>query len=711
MEIRPYKSQVRSVPVTSADQAAPDLSKGAKLQVYGNLVEGAGKVAADAYDMFAAQRQKDLNVALKATQQDIDAGFSESMAELQRYLDEQSKNPSQVFYQQDKDVDEVYNYLTQKIYAEKIDTIKNPKQRALAEEYYNNSKLAFGAAVSDATIQHKNKAAAYVYGSDVASQINLGIAGDEKAEENALLMISGDLGAMADRGIITREELPQKYEEAKRQIKLGRAKNEIDRLDYATGQEFINKAGMDDATRKAAQTYFKDKWDRESNILNQQQGEAYNEWIDAIAGGTATREGILSDDRLKGRQELGIHDHAKALIAYLDNQDKAEKDRRRTDRYNYFLNMINDGGYDPEDMRKKILADSYLDPRQDKEHLLAIIGAGGGRGSSGGSARMMDDYTDHMSEFLDFATDKYTTPQYKKSMLLDFCTLYNVPPEKMSTLNSYIEKAFVDPRITAMTDTIQEKIKYYKGKGDVKTVSDLEEAASSLFRTISEDVYETDKMGKRVERAKPEVDKIIDDAVNVAALLVKEKSLLSDLSELSYSGNPVKFDLKVDKVKEGKEYRNEYGYTMDIDDQFFTLKSIVPNATQFKYTDEGQHALAQLAIAEKAAIGEAAGLNISRYEQVVWQGKSYYRDPNNKSHYYFIDLNGKGNWNVFEHTKGGIENSEIVTPYIIKRERYQYEEDHRKLTNKEAYETADPDSSYRRLGMAQYEYERNGGAE
>ena len=169
MEIRPYKSQVRSVPVTSADQAAPDLSKGAKLQAYGNLVEGAGKVAADAYDMFDAQRQKDLNVALKATQQDIDAGFSESMAELQRYLDEQSKNPSQVFYQQDKDVDEVYNYLTQKIYAEKIDTIKNPKQRALAEEYYNNSKLAFGAAVSDATIQHKNKAAAYVYGSDKSS--------------------------------------------------------------------------------------------------------------------------------------------------------------------------------------------------------------------------------------------------------------------------------------------------------------------------------------------------------------------------------------------------------------------------------------------------------------------------------------------------------------------------------------------------------------
>lgn len=163
MEIRPYRSQVKATPVISADQATPDLTKGAQLQMYGNVVESGGKAAAQIYDAVEKRKAQDDAFAYQAFCQQVDDVYQNKInPNLKKYTDETAKNPYKVYSQDRDDIDQVYNYEIQSARREVLDNIKDPKMRAKVELYFNARKLEAGAALANTIEQHKRNANATV---------------------------------------------------------------------------------------------------------------------------------------------------------------------------------------------------------------------------------------------------------------------------------------------------------------------------------------------------------------------------------------------------------------------------------------------------------------------------------------------------------------------------------------------------------------------
>ena len=680
MEIRPYKSQVKSTPVISAAQETPDMTKGAKLQMWSGIVTESGKVAGQAVNAYERERLTNQLLGEQAAVQDIDFAVQDGLKEFQKYLDERAKDPNGVFYDDNRAADEVYSYQMIKAKENSVGKIKDPALRAKAEEYFNQLKLRAGADVELMIEQHKARAGAVVLGNAIARAEDSAISAQSQEEINGQLnLILKSLSDMEALKAITPEQAQAVFAASKQNINYGRAKNQVDALDYKTGQEFINKVDIDDESRKKLQTYFKDKWDRQKNVLEQELGQGYEDWMKAIEDGTATREGIMADTRLELHPELGMNtDYRKLFIGILDKRDaarqaeaerqekerqsaeKAAQEQRRNERYDYFWQQIESGG-DKEALRKQIIDDNLLDTKTDKERLIRFIDgkidkeeaarkAGEKKQKKTGTAPQSTD--GHMAEFYEIVLNPYASLKEKERQAAEFYAMYPDAIENLSKFNTMIQTSdkYANIQIKALQEDVDARIKALAGKPEQAQA--LIKASQSLFQVLAEDMWYKTVNGKKIETSEVERKAILDGAIEQVGILLKENDILSALAGFSASGNPAKFKATKD------------GYRMDIDSQYDDLKAVLKGVDFYRNTDEGQRVLVQIETTEKQAIQNATGTSLDYYTFKVVDGKAYYVSPN-KDKIYYIDKNDKDRWNIYVDTGRG---AEIVTPQIIKRE-------------------------------------------
>ena len=675
MEIRPYKSQVKSTPVISAAQETPDLTKGARLKTYGNIITESGKTAGQAISTYQRVQMTNQLLGEQAAVQDIDLAIEDGLKEFQRYLDERSKDPNGVFYDDNKAADEVYSYQMIKAKENTVGRIKDPGLRAKAEEYFNQLKLRAGADVEQMIEQHKARAGAVVLGNAIARDEERAINAQSQDEINGYLgNIIKSLSDMSSLKAITPEQSQQIYEQSKRNINFGRARNQIDALfdanEYKAAQEFINKVDIDDESRKKLQEYYKDNLSRYKSIREHELGESYEDWMKAIADGTATREGIMADRRLELHPELDMRtDYRKIFIGILDARDKAQKEKEeaeakakaekaRGDRYDYFYNEIQNGA-DPEEIKKQILADELLDTKTDKERLIRFVDgkidkAEAQKGSAGGTGKGAGGGLDgHMAEFYSIVLNPYASLPEKQRQAAEFYRMYPEAVSDLSKFNTMIQTSdkYANVQIKALQEDVDARIKALAGQPE--QAMSLIKASQSLFQVLAEDMWYKTVDGRKVETSEVERKEILERAVEQVGILLKETDILSIRAGFSASGNPAKFKATGD------------GYRMDIDSQYDDLKSVLKGAEFYRNTDEGQRLLIQLETTEKEAIQNATGEYIGNYAFKVVDGKAYYVRPA-KDKIYYIDENAKGRWNIYVDTGKG---AETVIPQIIQREK------------------------------------------
>lgn len=606
MEIRPYRSQVKSTPVMSAAQETPDLTKGAQMQMVGNVVSEGGKVAGQAVDTYERVRMTNQLLGEQAAVQDIDFEVQNGLKEFQKYLDERAKDPNGVFYDDNKAADEVYSYQMAKARENSIGKIKDPALRAKAEDYFNQLKLRAGADVELMIEQHKARAGAVVLGNAITRAEDSAINAQSQEEINGQLnLILKSLSDMEALKAITPEQAQAVFTASKQNINYGRAKNQVDALDYKTGQEFINKIDIDDESRKKLQTYFKDKWDRQKNVLEQELGQGYEDWIKAIESGTATREGIMADPRLELHPELGMNtDYRKLFIGILDKQDAARKEEAK--------------------------------------------GSTGSRTTTGTQST-----AGHMAEFYEIVLNPYASLKEKERQAAEFYAMYPDAIENLSKFNTMIQTSdkYANVQIKALQEDVDARIKALAGKPEQAQA--LIKASQSLFQVLAEDMWYKTLDGKKVETSEVERKAILDSAIEQVGILLKENDILSVLSGFSASGNPAKFKTTKD------------GYRMDVDQQYDDLKAVLKGVDFYRNTDEGQRVLIQIETTEKQAIQNATGESLDYYTFKVVDGKAYYVSPK-KDKIYYIDTNEKGRWNIYVDTGNG---AETVIPQIIQREK------------------------------------------
>lgn len=617
MEIRPYKSQVKSTPVISAAQETPDLTKGARLKTYGNIITESGKTAEQAISTYQRVQMTNQLLGEQAAVQDIDLAIEDGLKEFQRYLDERSKDPNGVFYDDNKAADEVYSYQMIKAKENTVGRIKDPGLRAKAEEYFNQLKLRAGADVEQMIEQHKARAGAVVLGNAIARDEERAINAQSQDEINGYLgNIVKSLSDMSSLKAITPEQSQQIYEQSKRNINFGRARNQIDALfdanEYKAAQEFINNVDIDDESRKKLQEYYKDNLSRYKSIREHELGESYEDWMKAIADGTATREGIMADRRLELHPELDMRtDYRKIFIGILDARDKAQKEKEEAE-------------------------------------------AKAQKGSAGGTGKGAGGGTDgHMAEFYSIVLNPYASLPEKQRQAAEFYRMYPEAVSDLSKFNTMIQTSdkYANVQIKALQEDVDARIKALAGQPE--QAMSLIKASQSLFQVLAEDMWYKTVDGRKVETSEVERKEILDRAVEQVGILLKETDVLSILAGFSASGNPAKFKATGD------------GYRMDIDSQYDDLKSVLKGAEFYRNTDEGQRLLIQLETTEKEAIQNATGEYIGNYAFKVVDGKAYYVSPA-KDKIYYIDENAKGRWNIYVDTGKG---AETVIPQIIQREQ------------------------------------------
>lgn len=669
MEIKPYRSQVKSTPVMSAAQETPDLTKGAQMQMWSGVVSEGGKVAGQAVDTYERVRMTNQLLGEQAAVQDIDFAVQDGLKEFQKYLDERSKDPNGVFYDDNRAADEVYSYQMIKAKENSVGKIKDPALRAKAEDYFNQLKLRAGADVELMIEQHKARAGAVVLGNAITRAEDSAINAQSQEEINGQLnLILKSLSDMEALKAITPEQAQAVFAASKQNINYGRAKNQVDALDYKTGQEFINKVDIDDESRKKLQTYFKDKWERQKNVLEHELGQGYEYWIKAIESGTATREGIMADPRLELHPELGMNtDYRKLFIGILDKQDaarqaeterreKERKEQERNGRYDYFWQQIESGG-DKEALRQQIIDDKVLDTKTDKERLIKFIdgkiGKEEAKGSTGSRTTTgTQSTTGHMAEFYEIVLNPYASLKEKERQAAEFYAMYPDAIENLSKFNTMIQTSdkYANVQIKALQEDVDARIKALAGKPEQAQA--LIKASQSLFQVLAEDMWYKTLGGKKVETSEVERKAILDGAIEQVGILLKENDILSALAGFSASGNPAKFKATKD------------GYRMDIDQQYDDLKAVLKGVDFYRNTDEGQRVLIQIETTEKQAIQNAIGESLDYYTFKVVDGKAYHVSPN-KDKIYYIDTNEKGRWNIYVDTGNG---AETVIPQTIQRE-------------------------------------------
>ena len=683
MEIRPYRSQVRATPVMSAEQATPDLTKGARMNVYGGIAEGGGKLAAEAYDIYDAQKKRDFNVAAKANQQNIQqALFDVALPNIQKYLDEQSKNPAQVFYQQDKDVDQVWNYEIEKARENTIGQITDPKQKAEAELYFNTMKGAAAVTVEDLTVAHKNKAAAFVLGKDNGDQIALAINGDDHMQDIALANISRNLGEMVDRGIIGRDQLEPEYQKAKTQIADGRTLNTINSMlanpDYGYDMAKLKADVLPQIEKiqdKDTKAKAKANLDDHINILKAErqgvQAAAYEEGLNRFANGTLTAEYCLGDD-LKAIPGLGIEDKQKPLLSLLDTQrDKAkqETDKRwlkaRGDIYNQMVQNINAGKGDLAEIESYVgFLGSHPERSGGSEDLVTKLknaldkynkdntpADGLNIDISGGSGLSRAEGINDLVTFL--YNNALITPDKGVDILNEYGRYAGVTADDMNKMANILtnKNAPLDARLKVQWDRM---LGYAKEHPENSAEIDL--LCDAMLAAVAEQAMGKVVDGKRVLMNKLDQDALLERVKDYVDSVTGYGGILDALGELKITKNPPRFK------EQGA------GYTMVTDDEF---RNLINSAGYLEFApaddervrDNRKKLTQAMQSAVQAAVGEDD--NMSDYMLHINKGEPGLIKGNRKTGYtaYFID-----NDQIYKATSqdgSAWTNPELVIPKTI----------------------------------------------
>ena len=607
MEIRTYKRQnVTPQPINKVLE--PDFSRENAMKAWADVIGNDIPRAAMAVDE-AYQKEQDFKFGLIKDKLN-EAGQNVLDGVQQKY---EQTDPVKLYFSDDSEVD----YLTDMENA-KAEATKNLSGglKRRADRYWEALTSANAAVAKDLYDKQKKMAGAVIAGRQQSKAMETAVnATDGEAYNAALKGIEDAIDESIRLGAIPPAGREQAIDEAKKQVQLGRAMNILPRLSYKDGQKFIlrlmEQGELDNDSIKALKSYHKDYWDMQTNLLEQEQGEAFNEWIDAISKGTATREGIMQDSRFDIHPELGLRsDLRKSLITYLDKESKANAPSR--------------SGTQKAETQQEERADT------------------------------------HMGEFYDFVLNPYATKSERVRQFAEFIATYPAAAKDLSKFNTLIDRAddlLTDPGIKALQADVDSKIAEYRKKGKTDEVQNLLAASRSLFQTLAEDMWYKMENGQRKETSEIERQKILSDAKQQVAMIMKGEDIIASLGGFSVSGNPPKFKL------DGE------GYRMDIDGQYDEIKEVLSLARNYQYTDEGRRLIAQLETTERQAVQNATGESLADYTLVIENGKAAYLSSDRKT-IYNIDRNDRGVWNIYKarSTDQGWE-VETITPQIIRREK------------------------------------------
>ena len=669
MEIRPYRSQVRSTPTLEpVNNTVPNA--GYAYQAFGDMISKTGQGASSQMyqwnDAIQKRQTQDRKIAYAAGVQEMDVLFAELGKTMSDNMAQSEQDPYNAFSSDTKNaLNQTYSYNVNQIREKTVGKAPDAETQAMLDLYFRQKKLEAGAVVEAAIKTHTDKVAALVMGKANAGLVETAINGDEKDIDNSLKGIQNNLNILAERGVISQAQILTDLDSAKKQINFGRAKNQIDALDYKQGQEFINKIDIDDESRKKLQDYHKDKWNRQRNVILYNQGEVYNQGIDLYNNGQLTREWIDGQDVFKTRPELGLNtDYRTFFRGLLDAKEKLaaqeakeeaaaqkaakaieEQDTRDAlyrDYYNRIDNiLIGNSDEDRDKLREEIKNNPDL-KNQQVEHLVGLLNGTISRSGTSSGGRGMNNYRANLSEFYEILLNgANTTTERKRQFAEWFPKFIEKNPdaaEDLTWFDSMIEKAdklFTLPEVKVLQADVEKKIKAYQDKGDVDRATDLINASGSFFQVLAETMWwKNGANGERVETSEAEREKIFNEAKERLTLLTSKDNVIDALSGITLSGNNPYF------------VKTKAGYAMRIDGQYDTMRDTIAGSKWFRYTPQGISIFGQLENIDKQAIEYVTGEDMSSYEQRIVDDKPYYYSPATKMAF-TIDRNKKGDWNVY----------------------------------------------------------------
>ena len=680
MEIRPYRSQVRSTPTLEpVNNTVPNA--GYAYQAFGDMISKTGQGASSQmyqWNYAIQKRQKqDRKIAYAAGVQEMDVLFAELGKTMSDNMAQSEQDPYNAFSADTKNaLNQTYSYNVNQIWEKTVGKAPDAETQAMLDLYFRQKKLEAGAVVEAAIKTHTDKVAALVMGKANAGLVETAINGDEKDIDNSLKGIQNNLNILAERGVISQAQILTDLDSAKKQINFGRAKNQIDALDYKQGQEFINKIDIDEESRKKLQEYHKDKWGRQKNIWQQEVGEAYEYWLDEIIKGTATLEGIDADTRFELHPELGMTtDYRNILKGILKNQDKelaaVEKERRKrgynvridegdyTVRYDiindpdltateqeHYLDDINSkkkaAGKERQDNEYEALFDGFyqqiksgditpelktnitkstLKPR-DKEWLFDRIGEEKGENA---------DILDINPLFIPIKNNYLASVNTKKELVGQMVKAELISPEDAVKINKVIsdENLYVDPRIVAKEKELTKRktelaaviTSNKSSKGEKQRAREqlnaLNEVSKSALLVIADNISIDNPNTKEqnIERTL----KTIDDAINGV-------DVLGNISG-KYSGN----DPVIDRDGDGN-------YEIKFEKSYADLKEKEADAYDLRMTKAGEGWMSQVTDVETKTLARINGDNPGDYTLMFSQDNNgfYYDSRTEERQYRFV---------------------------------------------------------------------------
>ena len=721
MEIRPYRSQVRSTPTLEYVDNRVPTAKAQAYQAYGDMISKTGQSVSQQFygwnEAMQKRQAQDRKIAYQAGVQEIDLLFAELGKTMNDNMAKMEQDPFSAFDADTKNaLNETYVYNVNQIKDNTVGRAADPDTKYLLELYFRQKKLEAGAVVEGAIKTHTDKIAASVMGKANAGLVEAAVAGDEKDIDNSLNGIRNNLNILLDRGVISTVQAGDDLAAAKKQIYFGRAKKQVDALDYKTGQEFINQVDIDDENRKKLQTYFDDKWKRQKNIWEKEQGEAVAEHTEAIINGTESVESILGDARLKPHPEVDMNTNFEKQ--FFDALDKGKDKEQRKRGYNL---RINDGDYtvrydiinDPDltaaeqehflddintkkkekgDKEYEDTLDGYYQRIENGENPMAEVNKSdlkpkdkawlrsqyeakqnGGSGKSGGKSDTPMSARGAVSFKNLFKV--ITNPELvDNSRLLMLAQWAADNPDDAAhpdvlELNNNIKqhKLVTDPRMVELDDRAVEKINDLNKAGKTDKAAAIETARRSVLHTLAVDCWYTqDDQGNKTPvpeiKRKEMIKTAIDNFEKILAM-----SDLTDPFNYQYTEDPPVIE------DNGKDY----GYTIKFREggAYDRVKKNIFAAHILQDLDAVSKDMNGMEQSERLAF-KNMDIDLTGYKYTFQYirgkgGNMYFYNPD-KDDAYFIDYNKKGRLNGYHLTYPVVDGEvvptiEPVTPPTVKR--------------------------------------------
>lgn len=667
MEIRPYRTQVRATPTPEPANRQIDTSKAQAYKAFGDMITHSGQAASSALHQWnnamEQRRAQDRKIAYQAGVQEMDVLFAELGKAINDDMTQREQDPFSVFDADTKTaLNEIYSYHVNQIKDKTVGRAADQDTKAMLELYFRSKKLEAGASVEQAIKAHTDNVAATVMGKANAGLVEAAIAGNAKDIATSMEGIKQNLGILAERGVLTKAQIDDNLAAAKEQIEFGRAKNQIDALDYKTGQEFINKISVKDETRSALQDYFKDKWERQKNIWEQEAGAAFEQGLDMYMNGTLDREWIYSQPAFTLHPEVGLNkDFRKDLVALLD--DNEDKDAREAANRKYRV-MIDKG-----DNIDKVWQDILYDPdlkASDVDTLGNLIskkrgGKGTGTGSGSGSSAVA---SVGFSTLYDAVSNPYMSDTVR---LLKIAQWKADHPEEANNpdVNKLYNEArqghlVTHPRIVTLDKDLETTVNdlYKAGKDDqAKAIDTLR---YSVLHTIAVDMWYTeDAKGNKIPVPETKRQEMLNDAIN----RLEQAKAMSDLTDpfnYHYTDDPAKIEVIGDKYDYNIKFR-EGGYKK--------VKQNVFSAHLLQDIENISRDIKEMQKSEGKALADM-GINLDGYEYKFFYlkgrgGNMYFYNPD-KDDAYYLDYNSKGKLNAYHLPPGLADDPDVVTPPSVK---------------------------------------------